>query len=69
MLRDDGPISRAELEILATIGRREGTIDQAEWEVVTNVMNLSERRVSATLARGFYEDLAPPPPREGTPPS
>jgi putative hemolysin len=38
-------VSRAELEVLAEIGRREGTIDQAEWEVVTNVMNLD--RVSA----------------------
>lgn len=44
--RERGPtISRSELEILAEIGRREGTIDEAEWEVVTNVMNLD--RVTA----------------------
>ncbi|MSR23218.1 MAG: HlyC/CorC family transporter [Gemmatimonadetes bacterium] len=35
-------VSRAELEILAEIGRREGTLDEEEWRVVTNVMNLSE---------------------------
>jgi putative hemolysin len=37
-------ISRAELEILAAIGRKEGTIDQEEWQVLSNVMNLSEVR-------------------------
>jgi putative hemolysin len=37
-------VSRAELEILAEIGRKEGTIDQEEWQVLTNVMNLSEVR-------------------------
>ena len=35
-------VSRAELEVLAEIGRREGTIDQAEWQVMSNVMNLDE---------------------------
>ncbi len=35
-------VSRAELEILAEIGRREGTIDEDEWQVVTNVMNLDD---------------------------
>jgi putative hemolysin len=35
-------VSRAELEILAEIGRREGEIDQAEWEVVTNVMRFDD---------------------------
>jgi putative hemolysin len=33
-------VSRAELEVLAEIGRREGTLDEEEWRVVTNVMNL-----------------------------
>jgi putative hemolysin len=37
-------VSRAELEILAEIGRKEGTIDQEEWQVLTNVMNLSAVR-------------------------
>jgi putative hemolysin len=35
-------VSRAELEVLAEIGRREGTIDQQEWEVVSNVISLGE---------------------------
>jgi CBS domain containing-hemolysin-like protein len=40
-----GPtISRAELEVLAEIGRKEGTIDPEEFQVLTNVMNLSEVR-------------------------
>jgi len=42
-------VSRAELEVLAEIGRREGTLDEAEWQVVTNVMNLSEVAVSAVM--------------------
>jgi CBS domain containing-hemolysin-like protein len=40
-----GPtVSRAELEVLAAIGRQEGTIDADEFEVFSNVMNLSEVR-------------------------
>src|SRR5690606_25645086 len=35
-------VSRAELEVLAEIGRREGTIDEEEWEVMSNVMNLEQ---------------------------
>jgi putative hemolysin len=35
-------VSRAELEVLAEIGRREGTFDQAEWQVVSNVINLDQ---------------------------
>jgi putative hemolysin len=42
-------VSRAELEVLAEIGRREGTIDQAEWEVMTNVMNLDEVSVGQVM--------------------
>jgi CBS domain containing-hemolysin-like protein len=37
-------ISRAELEVLAAIGRQEGTIDAEEFQVFSNVMNLSEVR-------------------------
>lgn len=45
-----GPtVSRAEIEILAEIGRREGTLDEEEWKVVTNVMNLSEIRVDDVM--------------------
>jgi CBS domain containing-hemolysin-like protein len=40
-----GPtVSRAELEVLAAIGRQEGTIDAEEFKVFSNVMNLSEVR-------------------------
>jgi putative hemolysin len=35
-------VSRAELEVLAEIGRREGQIAETEWQVVTNVMHLHE---------------------------
>jgi putative hemolysin len=35
-------ISRAELEVLAEIGRREGTLDESEWKVVSNVIRLDE---------------------------
>lgn len=45
-----GPtVSRSELEILAEIGRKEGTIDQAEWEVMTNVMGLGDVRVGEVM--------------------
>jgi putative hemolysin len=42
-------VSRAELEVMAEIGRREGALDEAEWQVVTNVMNLSEVAISAVM--------------------
>lgn len=35
-------VSRAELEVLASIGRREGTLDEDEWRVVSNVIRLDE---------------------------
>lgn len=35
---------------------------------VIRVLSLSERRVSAPLAREFYEDLAPPSPRDASVP-
>jgi CBS domain containing-hemolysin-like protein len=45
-----GPtVSRAELEVLAEIGRREGAIDEDEWQVVTNVMNLDEVKVGEVM--------------------
>jgi CBS domain containing-hemolysin-like protein len=49
--QDPVTVSRAELEILAEIGRREGTIDEAEWQVVSNVMNLDEVRVASVMTR------------------
>jgi putative hemolysin len=42
-------ISRAELEVLAEIGRREGAIDQDEWQVVSNVMRLDEVSVGEVM--------------------
>ncbi len=42
-------ISRAELEVLAEIGRREGTLDEDEWRVVTNVMRLEEVTLAEVL--------------------
>lgn len=47
--REGSTVSRAELEVLAEIGRREGTIDQAEWQVMTNVMNLDEVSVGQVM--------------------
>jgi putative hemolysin len=42
-------ISRAELEVMAEIGRREGTLDEEEWEVVSNVMNLDAVNVDEVM--------------------
>lgn len=42
-------VSRAELEVLAEIGRREGTLEEAEWRVVTNVMNLGQVTVAEVM--------------------
>ena len=42
-------VSRAELEILAEVGRREGQIDDSEWQVVANVMRLREVRVHEVM--------------------
>lgn len=42
-------VSRAELEVLAAIGRREGTLDQVEYEIMTNIMGLSEVSVGQVM--------------------
>jgi putative hemolysin len=42
-------VSRRELEVLAEIGRREGTIDHDEWRVVRNVINLHTVKVGAVM--------------------
>ena len=47
--REQRTVSRAELEVLAEIGRREGAIDQAEWRVMTNMMNLDEVLVGQVM--------------------
>lgn len=45
-----GPtVSRAELEVLAEIGRREGTLGEDEWQVVSNVMRLGEVTLAEVL--------------------
>jgi putative hemolysin len=46
---EQSTISRAELEVLAEIGRREGTLDEDEWRVVTNVMNLDQVTVGEVM--------------------
>ena len=42
-------ISRAEIEVLAEIGRKEGTLDEDEFSVVTNVMSLDEVSVGEVM--------------------
>ena len=42
-------ISRAELEVLAEIGRREGTLDEDEWKVVSNIMRLEDVTVGEVM--------------------
>jgi magnesium and cobalt exporter, CNNM family len=42
-------ISRAELDVLAEIGRREGTLDESEWQVVSNVIHLEEVTVGEVM--------------------
>lgn len=42
-------VSRAELEVLAEIGRREGTIDEEEFQVMSNVMGLYDIDVSEVM--------------------
>ena len=42
-------VSRAELEVLAEIGRREGILAEQEWSVVTKVMRLSTVQVGDVM--------------------
>lgn len=42
-------VSRAELEVLAEIGRREGTLDESEWQVVSNIIRLDEVTVGEVM--------------------
>ena len=51
LLRGEGnsTVSRAELEVLAQIGYSEGTIDEDEWQVVTNVIRLGEVTVGEVM--------------------
>ena len=42
-------ISRAEIAVLAEIGRREGALDEDEWKVVSNVIRLDEVSVGEVM--------------------
>ncbi len=42
-------VSRAELEALAEMGHREGTIDSDEWQVVSNIIRLDEVTVGEVM--------------------
>jgi putative hemolysin len=42
-------ISRAELEVLAEIGRREGALDEDEWRVVSSVIRLDEVSIGEVM--------------------
>lgn len=42
-------VSRTEIEVLAEIGRREGTLDEDEWQVVSNVIRLDEVTVGEVM--------------------
>lgn len=42
-------VSRAELEVLAEIGRREGALDEDEWLVMTNVIRLDEVSIGEVM--------------------
>ena len=42
-------VSRAEIEVLAEIGRREGTLDEDEFSVVSNVIKLDEVTVGEVM--------------------
>lgn len=46
---DQPTISRAELEVLAEIGRREGTLDESEWRVVSRVIRLDEVSIGEVM--------------------
>lgn len=42
-------VSRAEIKIMADLGRRDGSLDDEEWQVVTNVINLKRSRVAEVM--------------------
>ncbi len=42
-------VSRAEIQVLAEIGRREGTLQEDEWSVVTKAMNLGQVEVREVM--------------------
>ncbi len=46
---DEPTVSRAELEVLAEIGLREGALDEDEWKVMSNVIRLDEVSVGEVM--------------------
>jgi len=46
---DAQKVSRAEFEAMAEIERRQGALEEDEWEVVTNVMNLDQVTVGEVM--------------------
>jgi CBS domain containing-hemolysin-like protein len=42
-------VSRAELEVMAEIGRREGALDESEWKVVSNIIRLDEISIAEVM--------------------
>src|SRR5690606_26240720 len=46
---DRPTVSRAELEVLAEIGRREGALDEDEWRVVSSVIRLDEVSIGEVM--------------------
>ncbi|HBU57497.1 MAG TPA: hemolysin, partial [Gemmatimonadetes bacterium] len=42
-------VSRAEIEVLADIGRREGTLDEEEYSVMTNVIQLDKISIGEVM--------------------
>jgi len=46
---DHPTVSRAELQVLAEIGRREGALDEDEWRVVSSVIRLDEVSVGEVM--------------------
>lgn len=47
--KDHPTVSRAELEVLAEIGLREGTLDEDEWKVMSNVIRLDEVSIGEVM--------------------
>jgi len=46
---DEPTVSREEIEVLAEIGRREGTLDEDEWKVMSSVIRLDEVSVGEVM--------------------
>ena len=46
---DQPTVSREEIEVLADLGRREGTLDEDEWKVVSSVIRLDEVSVGEVM--------------------